>query len=100
MVDLLNQRFSRLIGGMSLARKNDLHRAFWIVQDTPQTSEVSQDERRSFIGGEAPGKANRQGIGIEDMLELIDLTWRFALSKMLAFQTLARVIDEQFFPPP
>jgi len=41
MVDLLDQRFSWLIGRMSLACKEDLHRPFCSVQDTAQTIEIS-----------------------------------------------------------
>ncbi len=65
---------------MSLACKYDLHRAFCIVQDTAQTINVSQDERRPFIGGEAPGEANRQGIGIKDVFEFGALCRRCMLA--------------------
>src|SRR5579884_1626774 len=82
-VDLLNQGLARFVGGVRLAREDDLHRALRIEQDAAQAFHIAKDERGAFVGGEAAREADKQRVGIEHMLEFLDLERPFAEPQML-----------------
>src|SRR5208337_3003443 len=71
-----------LIRGMRLARDHELNRIFLIGENPRQPLAIVQQQIRAFVGGEAPRKAERQSVGIEDVPGLFNI--RRAISGPLA----------------
>ena len=55
---------------MGLAGNDQLHRTPGIGQQAQQALRVVQQQVRPLVGREAAGEAQRQGVGIEQMLAL------------------------------
>ena len=51
--------------GCDLPAEHELHGAAGAVQDPREALRVPEDEIRPFVTGEPPGKADREGVGIE-----------------------------------
>ena len=64
----LDQGLPRLVRRMGLAGNDELHRTLRIGQQAKQSLRVVQQQVRSLVGGEAPRKAQRQCVGIKQML--------------------------------
>ena len=58
----LDQRLPGFVRRMGLAGDDELHRALRIGQQAKQSLGIMQQQVRPLVGGEAPGKAERQGI--------------------------------------
>ncbi len=63
--DMLEDLLARIVRGVRLACEDDLHRSGVVVDDLLQPVEIMQDQIGAFVGGHAPGEADRQDIGIE-----------------------------------
>ena len=74
----LNQGLSRLVRRMGLAGKDELHRALGIGQQAKQSLRVVQQQVRPLVGREAARKAERQCVGIEQMLRSVNRLGRCA----------------------
>ena len=74
---LADHRLTRLVGRMGLAGEDELHRALSALSSKPQQSlRIVQQQIRPLVGREAPRKAQRQCVGIEQMLRRFDLFGR------------------------
>ena len=58
---------ARLVGGMRLARKEDLHRAPRVAQQARQAGPVPEEEVRALVRREAPPETDRQRVEVELM---------------------------------
>jgi hypothetical protein len=52
------------VGRMRLTGQHDLHRLLLIAQQPGQAVTVVQQQVRTFVAGEAPGKTERQCLGV------------------------------------
>jgi len=64
--NLLEHTFARFIARMRLAGEDELDRTLRIIHHRCKPFQVGQDQIRSLISGEAPGKADRQRIRRQD----------------------------------
>ena len=80
---------------MGLAGDDELHRALRIGQQAQQPLRVVQQQVRSLVGREAARKAQRQGVGIKEMLRLVHRLGRRAGGGQLPGQSLAGVFDKR-----
>ena len=78
MHPFLDQGLPRLVRRMGLAGDDELHRALRIRQQAQQPLRVVQQQVRPLVGRKAARKAQRQGIGIKEMLRGFDLLGRRA----------------------
>ena len=76
--DLLDQVLARLITGMGFAGEDQLHRPPVILQQALQSLEIAEEQRGPFVGGEAAGKADGQGVGIQQVVEPDEVEVRHA----------------------
>jgi hypothetical protein len=60
------------------------------VHEAGEPVDVGEDERRPLVGGEAAGEADRQGLGVEGVLQLLEGRRRLAVAGELGDQPLAR----------
>src|SRR5579885_339099 len=97
LVDLLDQSFARLVGGMRLPGADNLHRASGIAHNLLQAWQVTKDQRCPFIGCEAARKADNQRLGTEHLLKLGHLQRALAQAQMVSAQPFARVVDQRIF---
>ncbi len=65
LVDLADEVLAGRVGGVRLAGEDQLHWAIRIVEQPRQSLRITEDQCRALIGGEAPGEAERQRVGIE-----------------------------------
>ena len=72
------QVLTRRVCRVRLAGEYQLHRLFAIGQQPQQPLGVMQQEIRSLVGCETPGKTQSQKIGIKQTFRLIDLAGRRA----------------------
>src|SRR5262249_17288305 len=63
--DLGDQLLAAVVARMGLAGEDDLHRAVLVVDDGGQALQVAKEQVAALVGGEAAGKADGQGFGIE-----------------------------------
>ena len=56
------------VGGMRLAREDDLHRAVGVVEQPRQPLGIAEEQRRALVGGEAAGEADGQRVGVEQRM--------------------------------
>ena len=70
----LDQGLSRRVRGMGLARKDELHWFLRIGQQAQQSLGIAQQQVRSFVGGEAAGKAQCQRVRIKEMLRFLNVS--------------------------
>ena len=78
---------------MGLAGNDELHGPLLIVQQSQQALRIVQQQVRSLVGGEAPGKTERQCIAVEQSLH-IDRIGRRAIGGQLPGQSFASVVNE------
>src|SRR5882672_3499287 len=67
--DLLQYFFARLVVGMGLTSKDELHRAFGIVHHGGEALEIGEDQVGALVGGEAAGKSDGQRVWTEHLAE-------------------------------
>src|SRR5579859_4543702 len=72
-INLLNQRLARFVGGMCLAREDNLDWTRRIVQQAAQAVDVAEEQSCAFIGGKAACETEDQRIGINQVIKLGDL---------------------------
>ncbi len=75
--DLLQNSLAGFVVGMSLAGEDELHRTFGIVDHGGQALKIGQDEVGAFVGGEAAGKSNGEGVWTEHFTEAHEIFPRF-----------------------
>ena len=78
MHPFLNQGLPCLVRRMGLAGHDELHRALRIGQQAQQSLRVVQQQVRSFVGGKTACKAQRQRVGIKQMLRTVNRLGRRA----------------------
>ena len=78
MDPFLNQGLAGLVRRMSLAGHDELHRTPRIGQQAQQSLRVVQQQVRSFVGCKAACKAQRQRVGIKQMLRTLNRLGRRA----------------------
>ncbi len=78
------------IGGMRLAREDDLDRALLVPQQPRQPLLVAEQERRSLVGREAAGEADGQDVRVEHALDALERGRRGAVTGELSQQPAAR----------
>ena len=69
---------------MGLAGEDDLDRPLRVPQQARQPLDVGEQQARALVGREAPGEADRQDLGIERLLELLEHDRRLAVAGELA----------------
>ena len=62
---LLNHLLAGAIRRMGFAGNDELDRTLWIGEQSQQPLRIVQKQVRAFVSGKAPGKTNRQGVGIK-----------------------------------
>ena len=80
---------------MGLAGNDELHRALGIGQQAQQPLGIVQQQVRSLVGREAAGKAQRQCVGIKQMLRSVNRLGRRAGGGKLPGQAFANVFNER-----
>ena len=95
--DLLQHQLSRLVMGMGLAGKEELHRTLGIVDHGRQSLDIGEDQVGSFVGGKAPSEADGQGIRREYFAQPMQGLVRFATTFGLFVGTAAHKVDELRF---
>ena len=95
MDPFLNQGLPRLVRRMGLAGDDELHRALRIGQQAKQSLRVVQQQVRSLVGREAARKAQRQRVGIKEMLRLVNRLGRRAGGGQLPGQSFAGVFNKR-----
>ena len=84
-----------LVRRMRLTGDDELHWALRIGQQAKQALWVVQEQVWSLVGREAASKAQRQGIGIEEMLRGFDVLGRRACCGQVPGQPFASVLDKR-----
>ncbi len=87
--DVLDQFFAEMIVRVRLAREDKLHRAQRIVDQQFQALFIAEQQRRAFVGGEAPREPNRQRVRVQDFVGGCDLRLRRAARLKLIAELLA-----------
>ena len=88
--DALDGPFAGVVARVGLAGDDELDRLTGPVEEAEQAVEVAKEQIAAFVGGEAPGKADGQGGGIEALGGAIGL----AAIGGLGPQAAADVVDE------
>src|SRR5437016_157404 len=88
-----------MVAGMSLARENDLDRAFLVVQDRPQPLQVAENERAALVSGEAPREPDGEGLRVQDLGGAGDFSGRRAAPLELNAQPRSREGDQALAAP-
>ena len=70
--DLLQHAFAGLVARMGFAGKDELHRAFRIVDHRGEPLEILQNQIGALIGGKTAREADREGIGTEHLAERLN----------------------------
>src|SRR5215469_11203324 len=76
MDDLLDEAFAVVIPGMGLPRKYKLNGPVPVLAKFHDVIKLLEDERRALIRGKPARETNRQGIGIEQMVEANEIAGR------------------------
>tara|TARA_B110000196_G_scaffold163032_1_gene140062 strand:- start:272 stop:559 length:288 start_codon:yes stop_codon:yes gene_type:complete len=63
--DLANKVLARVVLGMGLAGEEDLQWSVAIGEKGFEALDIAEEQIAAFIGGEAPGKADGQRLGVE-----------------------------------
>src|SRR5665213_3412312 len=66
--DALDETFALVVARMSLAGKDELHGPATIVEQFDHVLELIEDQRGAFVSGKAPGKADGQGIRVQQLV--------------------------------
>jgi len=66
--DVLDHLLARMVGRMGLAREHELQRTVGIEQEAAESVGVREQQRRPLVGREAASEADRQDVGIEDVV--------------------------------
>ena len=92
MNNLLDEAFAFVVARMRFAGKNKLNRALLVLAKFHDVVELLKNQRRAFVSGEAPREANRERVGIQQMIE----TDEIALAQFLILkqQTASRKFDQ------
>src|SRR5947199_9787961 len=69
MNDVLDVTFAVIIPRVRLAGENELHRLALVARELHNILKLLENQRRSFVGRKAPGKANGQRVWIEKLVE-------------------------------
>ena len=77
-VHCLDQGLACLVCGMGLAGHDELHRALRIRQQAQQSLRVVQQQIGSFVACKTACKAQRQRVGIKQLLRTVDRLGRRA----------------------
>ncbi len=83
------QRLACAIGGVRLAGNQQLHRVIAMGEEARQPFRVLQQQVGAFVGGEAPGKAQRQPLRMQARAGEFDLRRRGAVHREAAGQVAA-----------
>ncbi len=62
---LLDQRLAAVVGGVRLARDDQLHRALRVEQQRPQPVRVAQHQREPLVGRHPAGEPDGEHVGVE-----------------------------------
>ena len=84
-----NESLSSLVRRMRLAGDDELHRTLGIGQQAKQPRRVVEQQVGPLVGGEAARKAQRQGVGIEEMPGGFDFLGRRARRGQVQRRNLA-----------
>ena len=76
--DPLHQFLAAVVGGMRLAGDHELDRTLRVQQQPGEPLGVGQHQRQALVGRHAPGEADRQHVGIEDVVDPAELGRRRA----------------------
>jgi hypothetical protein len=79
---------------MGFAGKDELHRALRVGQQPQQPVRVPQQQVGPLVRREAACKTQRQGVGVEEMLSLLDIPRRGPAERQLAAQPAPGKFDE------
>ena len=79
---------------MGLAGEDDLERPIRVVDQLGQAVDVREDHAAPLVGREPPGEADREGIGVQHVLELIEGSWRLAMAGELDAETATREVGQ------
>ena len=63
--DVLDQPLAALVGGVRLARDDDLHGPLGVQQERPEPVLVAQHQRQPLVGRDAAGEPDRQHVRVE-----------------------------------
>ena len=66
-VDFADQRLSRLVGGVRLAREHELHGPIGVEEHRAQSIHLSEQQGGALVGGESSGEADREHPRIEQV---------------------------------
>ena len=92
--ELLDQLLAAVVGGVRLAGDDELHRTVGVQQQRLEPGGVAQHQGEPLVGRHATGEADREDVGVEDVVDPAELgVGRAALHPRLA-QALADVGDE------
>ena len=69
----LNQVYPRLVRRVGLAREDQAYGPFGIVQNARQPVRVGKEQGGPLVGREAPGKADEQGVRLEQVFHALAL---------------------------
>ena len=67
-IDLADERLAGLVGRMRLAGEDELHRSVVVEQQRLETFDLTQEQRRALVGGEATGESDREHVRVEQIL--------------------------------
>jgi len=92
----LNHLLSRAILRVSLAGDHQLHRLFFVLENSQQAFGVVQEQIRPLIGSKTTRETNRECIRLKDFLGSGDLFVQSAMTCNLVRKLTADVVDQGF----
>lgn len=96
-VDGLDEFLSGSVAVVGFAGEEDLDFAAFGVEEFFDTGDVGEEEVGSFIGGEAPGESDEEGVGVEAILEGLELAGAFSMAGVLGEEAGLCPFDEGGF---
>ncbi|OPZ97883.1 MAG: hypothetical protein BWY71_01449 [Planctomycetes bacterium ADurb.Bin412] len=98
MHDLPDKFLAFRVLGMGLARKYKLDGTLFVGNDFFEPFHIMKQQRASLVGGESPGKADGQGLRIQNLLRHSDFRRTGAATNQLRFQAFSGKRNQPFAP--
>ena len=90
----LHHGLAAVVVRVGLSGDDDLHGPIRVAQNPAEPFLVVQQQVRTLVRGESPGKAEGDAIGVEDALRLLDGRLRRVALAELPLQPETHVLDE------
>ena len=91
--DLADELLAQVVGGVGLAGEHELHGALGVEHEPLEPLGLRQQERGPLVGGHAAGEADGERLGVERVVDPLELGGGPALGEAVVQEPLTDVLD-------